>query len=119
MTSKQTAEASKLLLLAHGRLFIDAKSMHIERPTEQFQHQKLLDSCFFPTKGYDGVFFQTLSGMLSPFFNEAASIAASNLNRTTKMLRASIENGKMMLEVMLEAWGEKNKQKYVFPNAKT
>ena len=25
---------------------------------------------------------------------------------------------KMLLEVMLDAWGEKNKQKYIFPNWK-
>jgi len=30
-----------------------------------------------------------------------------------------MDNGKMMLEVILEAWVEKIEQKYVFPNWKT
>ena len=30
-----------------------AKSMHFERPTEQFQHPNLLDSWFFPSWGYE------------------------------------------------------------------
>ena len=33
-----------------------------------------------------------------------------------KMVWASMDNGKMMLEVILEAWVEKIEQKYVFPN---
>ena len=36
-----------------------------------------------------------------------------------KMARASRDNGKMMLQVILEAWVEKIEQKYVFPNEKT
>ena len=36
-----------------------------------------------------------------------------------KMVWASWDNYKMMLEVILEAWVEKIEQKYVFPNEKT
>ena len=35
-----------------------------------------------------------------------------------KMVWASWDNYKMMLEVILEAWVEKIDQKYVFPNEK-
>ena len=44
----------------------------------------------------------------------AAYNAASVWPRTAKMLRASRDSGKMMLEVMLEAWGEEIKQKMCF-----
>ena len=36
-----------------------------------------------------------------------------------KMLWASRDNGKMMLDVILKAWIEKNEQKYVFLIKKT
>ena len=36
-----------------------------------------------------------------------------------KMLWAIRDNGKMMLEVILEAWVEKIEQKYVFPTWKS
>ena len=45
----------------------------------------------------------------------AASDAASKFHKTTKMLWAIRDHGKIMLEVLLEAQGAKIEQKYVFP----
>ena len=113
MTSKLSAEVSKLLLLAHGRLLFMLKSCSFERPTEQFQHRNLIDRCFFHLRGMRGL--QKPQGeQYSYNFNEEASIAASKLNRITKMLWAGRDNDKMMLEVILKAWGEKKSKNSFF-----
>ena len=84
--------------------------MHFEQPTEEFQYPNLVETVdFFTSKGMRG--FKTLRGTVPQFLSEAASIAASiassELHYQPKMLWASSNNGKMMLEVILEAWSEK------------
>ena len=98
MTSKLTAEASKLLLLAHSLLLIVQKRVHFERPPEDFQYPNQLHLLFY-IQGYRGLKDLNWDCTLISF-NEAASIAASKFHYQPKMLRASRENGKMMLEVI-------------------
>ena len=92
--------------------------MDFERPTEQLQHPNLLDNWFFPILEVWGI-FKTLKRIVPSVFNEAASIAASDatskFNKTTEMLWAISDHGKIMLEVLLEAQVAKIEQKFVFP----
>ena len=92
--------------------------MHFEQPTEEFQYPNLVETVnFFYFQGYEG-FQDSKMYCWPPFLNEAASIAASiaasKLHYQAKMLWASSNNGKMMLEVILETWVEKIRQN-MFP----
>ena len=60
-----------------------AKSMDFKEPTEEFQYPNLVETAdFFTSKAMRG--FKTLRGIVPPFLNEAASIAASTKNAVGK-----------------------------------
>ena len=100
--------------------------MRFERPIEKFQCPNLLETSYlFYIQGYEGSL--SPQGVLNILFsNEEASMQPPSCIRSLqivmgnqKMVWASRDNGKMMLEVILEALVEKIEQKYAFPNWKT